>query len=797
MKLTVTHWDGKSKFQVELEPTEYVDDLKDLIEEKHDIPVYQQRLSHKGDEIDDTATMDDLGLVDGDLLALEPMEVTVILPDNFKRLRLTLVPTDTIKKIKKAVSKKSGIKSDVQCALFNQTEYNNGQSLAECNIEHGDTVVIELFTLNVSHWDGEIYQVTPSPRDTVDAIKKVIMKKTGIKKEKQKFIFNENPVNEFVSLKDQQIKNKALLELQKPRKPKKEHVKLSFFPEAKPVIMADDKLHIVSVNIRHFNGTTFKMEIDTDSYVDDLKLMIEEKHGIPVDQQRLSFDGDLIDATETFADQGIEDSAAFLLEPMKIFIMLPNGKKIRFSVNLEDSIKRIKRVVTKKSGIPAAVQIVKFNDVEVGDGKTLTSLSVGHEGMLVVETFCITVIDWEGDAIEFNEISPKDTVEEIKVFLNREKGFDFDRQVFMHAGTKLNVFVSIGDQGVKHKGVLEMQEPKEKVLPKKKVSLQIFGAKDPLKRSTHGDEDICVTIQKSKTETFPIYFDPFGYIADLKIKIEKKQDLKSNDQRLSFEGSLLDDELTLIECNIVDGSTLVLEPMKVICVFPNKKKMRLTVSPEDNIKKLKKAVYKKAKISMDVLCMMFEGNELSDSERIEDASITHEDEIMVEVYSIKIAHWLGDIFVLTDVNPSDNVEDLKAILLKRKQIPKNMQQFTFEGRPVSEFIGLRDQGITHKSTLVMEDLEIIKSPRPKRATVSEIKDVDTSDEESVSSSGSEASWLKRCALDEDFVADLVTIDTSNPEASWLAHAAAKGEEKNEDDLYAPDLDDAVDADDES
>lgn len=789
MKLTVAHWDGKTIFDVEVDPTEYVDDLKDIIQEKYDIPVDQQRLSHKGDEIDDTATMDDLGLSEGDSLALEPMKVTVVLPDNAKRLRLTMVPTDTIKKIKKAVSKKTGIKHEVQCVIFDQNEFHDGQTLAECNIEHGDAVVIERFTLNVSHWDGDIIQVNPSPRDTVDAIKKVIMEKTGVEKEQQKFIFNENPVNEFVSLKDQQIKNKSLLEMTKPRKAKKEHVKLSFFPDTKPAIMADDKPQMVFVSIRHLNGTTFKMEIDINSYVDDIKPLIEEQHGIPIDQQRFSFEGNMIDETDPFSDQGIGEDSVLILEPMKIFILLPSGKKIRFSVNIEDTIKRIKRVVTKKGGIPAAVQIVKFNDMEVADSKTLSSLSVGNEDTLVVETFRITVVDWEGETIEFKEISPKDTVEEIKSVLNKVKGYPLNKQVFLYGGKKLNAFVSIGDQGVKHHGVLEMEEPKEEARPIKKVSLQIFGAmdEDPLKRSTHGDEDICVTIQKNETETFPIYFDPMGYIADLKIKIEKKQDIKVSDQRLSFDGSMLDDDLTLVECNIVDGVTLVLEPMKVICVLPNKKKMRLTVSPEDSIKKLKKAVFKKARISMDVQCMMFGGKELRDTDRIENAGIAHEDEILVEVYSIRIAHWLGDIFVLTDMNPSDNVEDLKSILLKRKQIPKNMQQFTFQGRPVNGFIGLRDQGITHKSTLVMEDLEIIKSPRPKRATVSEIKDVDTSDEESVSSNGSTASWLKRCALDEDFTADLVKIDTSNPAASWLAHAAAKEEEKKDGDLYAPNL----------
>jgi hypothetical protein len=42
---------------------------------------------------------------------------------------------------------------------------------------------------------------------------------------------------------------------------------------------------------------------------------------------------------------------------MKIHIMLPNGKKIRFAVNLDDNVRRIKKIVTKtKNGIQADSQ---------------------------------------------------------------------------------------------------------------------------------------------------------------------------------------------------------------------------------------------------------------------------------------------------------------------------------------------------------------------------------------------------------------------------------------------------------
>ena len=182
MKLTIKNWDGKTTFAVEVAPTEYVDDLKEIIESQYDIPVDQQRLAHKGEDVDETATMEDLELQDGDELTLEPMKITLILPDGGKRLRLTMVPSDTIKKIKKAVAKKTGTKAEVQCVIFNHQEFHDGQTLAECNVEHGDAVAIETYTLNVSHWDGEIFQVTPSPRDTIDVIKKFVSEKTGVER---------------------------------------------------------------------------------------------------------------------------------------------------------------------------------------------------------------------------------------------------------------------------------------------------------------------------------------------------------------------------------------------------------------------------------------------------------------------------------------------------------------------------------------------------------------------------------------------------------------------------------------
>lgn len=174
----------------------------------------------------------------------------------------------------------------------------------------------------------------------------------------------------------------------------------------------------------------------------------------------------------------------------------------------------------------------------------------------------------------------------------------------------------------------------------------------------------------------------------------------------------------------------------------------------------------------DSQCLMLAGTEIFDNQKLSDVGIDHDDVLTVESFSVSVLHWVGDIFVLPDVQPNDTMEDVRNIILKRKQIPKEKQKFRFEGRPINDYLSLKDQKIQHKSIITMEDLEIIKSPQARRPKVQEIKYIDTSDEDSfgdtdddndddASDDGSEASWLKRAAH-EDFTKGL-SIDLDDPE----------------------------------
>lgn len=702
-----------------------------------------------------------------------------------------------VKKVKKAVSKKTGLSVDSLSLIFDGHELRDGQSIADCNIDHEDTITVETFTIRISHWDGDIFAFKDiNPKDTIVSVKEKIFKLCQISPDDQKYLHDERPVNEFLSLRDQQIHHKAVLDLQEPKaKPKKEKFKLSLFPSAEPVGMKSTKANLT---VKHWDGTTrYTMEFDPKGYVDDVKETLNKEHGISLAHLRLSFDGTEVDETEPMEDQGIEEGAVLVMEPMKVSIVAPGQKKpFKISVLPTDKIKRIKRIVAKKCGIEIDVQLVIFEGSNLRDGQSVEKCKLEHGSFLEIEKFCLTVEHWTGEEYLVNVIKPNDLIDDVKTVVEEKSGLPKAQQKYQFNGKPINDFMALSDQQIKHKCRLQLLEPQKKVEKREKFKLQVFGTADSSAMAAHvvGSKEsgaITISVKHWDGEIFDIIFDPMDYIVALKDKIQEAKDIAVDQQRLSYNGSMLDDADTLMDVGIEDGGELKLEPMKISILLPNgKKSFKISVKPDDKIKKIKRAVAKKSKIEADRLCLMFNGVELEETKTVLGCDIDHDDKIKVETFELSIAHWSGDMFVLDDIHPEDCIDDVKQIILKRKKIPVKEQKFKFNGKNIQKLLSFKAQKISHKSVLIMEDPQpALFSPKSPRPTISHIKDVDTDDEydnDDLSDASSVASWLKEAAHDENYTAELGKVDPSSE--SWLGMQAAKeNRSSNKGKLEIPEL----------
>lgn len=65
--------------------------------------------------------------------------------------------------------------------------------------------------------------------------------------------------------------------------------------------------------VKTLTGKTITVDVNEDDTVETLKQRINEKEGIPVDQQRLIFGGKQIESERTLSDYGVTNGATMHL----------------------------------------------------------------------------------------------------------------------------------------------------------------------------------------------------------------------------------------------------------------------------------------------------------------------------------------------------------------------------------------------------------------------------------------------------------------------------------------------------
>ena len=238
--------------------------------------------------------------------------------------------------------------------------------------------------------------------------------------------------------------------------------------KSRPILLLNaTRFRCMQISMKVPTGKTVTLEVDPNDFIDDVKMKIQDKEGIPPQSQNLILNGKNLEDGHSVSYYKIQGKSSLHLVlksdrigTMQIFINnLQSRRMITLEVKPDSSIQAVKNQIKDIERIFPEQQCLIFRGKELKNGSTLNDWDIKKDAMLYLRVLEIKVHVEKrrsrGKKISL-ELKPSDTIKTLKDKIQEKAWIKPEQQCVMFNGQQMEHSRTLGYYRVKNESTLHL-----------------------------------------------------------------------------------------------------------------------------------------------------------------------------------------------------------------------------------------------------------------------------------------------------------------------------------------------------